>query len=56
MAAGEEERRQSIIRMYYVRRQGLHWEWHRGCKRVLADWMAVRRMLRLQAQGSPGVT
>ena len=37
-----------MIRMHYVRRPGPHWEWHGGCKRMLADWMVVRRMPRLQ--------
>ena len=46
-SAEDEDRHQRMSHMHYVRRQGLQWEWQRGCKGM--EWGAERRRLKLQA-------
>ena len=38
--AEDEDQRQPTSHMHYMRRQGLQWDWHRGCKGMLEEWVA----------------
>ena len=48
--AEEEDRRQLLARLHYVRRQRLQWEWYRGCRSMLEGLRAERLRLKLQTQ------
>ena len=48
-SAEDEDRQQLMSHMHYVHRKGMQWEWYRGCKGMLEEWVAEWCRLKLQA-------
>ena len=40
---------QLLVRMNYMGRQGLQWEWHQGCKIMLSGWLVEQGILEVQS-------
>ena len=44
--AEEQDIRRLVESLHYQRRQGIQWEWHRGCKAMLGSWVTSRQNTR----------